>query len=177
MNQQAIVFRRATERDQPAIRALVHGERLNPIGINWPNFLVAEIGGRIVGAAQIREHSDGSREFGPLVVARDMRGHGIASRLVDTLLAEEREPVWLITPESRANIYRPWGFRPIEPAEAPVKVRHNYRVGRMASVISFLLRRPIRRLVILERLPTEHRNSRRTISASGIALEPATAGP
>ena len=41
MDQQAIVFRRASEQDQQAIRALVHSERLNPTGINWPNFLVA----------------------------------------------------------------------------------------------------------------------------------------
>jgi amino-acid N-acetyltransferase len=175
MDQQAIGFRRATEPDQPAIRALVHGERLNPIGINWPNFLVADIGGRIVGAAQIRKHSDGSRELGSLVVAKDMRGHGIASRLVDALLAEEREPVWLITPESRANIYHPWGFQPIEPAEAPVKVRHNYRMGRLASVISLLLRRPIRRLVILERLPVERRTVGRTAPAKWIGHEPAIA--
>ena len=97
MDQHAIGFRQATELDQPAIRALVHSERLNPIGINWPNFLVAAMGDRIVGAAQVRKHSDGSRELGSLVVAKDARGHGIASRMIDTLLAEEREPIWLIT--------------------------------------------------------------------------------
>ena len=49
MDQRVIGFRHATELDQQAIRALVHSERLNPIGINWPNFLVAAIGDRIVG--------------------------------------------------------------------------------------------------------------------------------
>lgn len=176
MDRHAIAFRRAMEHDQPAIRTLVHGERLNPVGINWPNFSVAVIGDRIVGAAQIRKHSDGSRELGSLVVAKEVRGHGVASRLIDALLADEREPVWLITPESMASLYRSWGFERIEPAAAPVKVRHNYRMGRMASVISFVLRRPIRRLVILERLPTERRKNSRAVATGGLMPRPAVAG-
>jgi len=161
MDQHAIIFRRAMEHDQQAIRTLIHGERLNPIGINWPNFMVALMGDRIVGAAQIRKHSDGSRELGSLVVAKEARGRGIASRMIDALLAEEQEPVWLVTPESMASLYRSWGFERIEPAAAPVKVRHNYRMGSLARIISFLRRLPMRRLVILERLPVERRAASR----------------
>ncbi len=157
MDQHVIGFRHATELDQQAIRALVHSERLNPIGIKWPNFLVAAIGDRIVGAAQIRKHSDGSRELGSLVVAKDARGHGVASRMIDTLLSKEREPIWLITAEPYANAYARWGFQQIEPRAAPVKVRHNYRMGSLARIVSFFMRRPMRRLVILERLPVERR--------------------
>ena len=135
MDQQAIVFRQATEQDQQAIRALVHGERLNPIGIKWPNFLVAAIGDRIVGAAQIRKHSDGSRELGSLVVAKERRGQGIASRMIDALLSEDREPIWLITPESLAKVYARWNFEQIEPSAAPVKVRFNYRMGNLARIL------------------------------------------
>ncbi len=159
MDQQAIVFRQAVEQDQQAIRALVHGERLNPTGIKWPNFLVAAIGDRIVGAAQIRKHSDGSRELGSLVVAREKRGQGIASRLIDALLAGEREPIWTITSEPYARNFARWDFEPIEPSAAPVKVRFNYRMGRLARIISFFRRQPMRRLVILERLPVESRAS------------------
>ena len=158
MDQQAIVFRRATEQDQPAIRELVHGERLNPTGINWPNFLVAAVGGRVVGAAQVRNHTDGSRELGSLVVAREKRGQGIASRMIDALLADEREPIWMITSETHARNFVRWHFEPIEPSAAPVKVRFNYRMGRLARIISFLKRQPMRRLVILERLPVERRS-------------------
>ena len=164
MDQQAIGFRHATELDQQAIRALVHSERLNPIGINWPNFLVAAIGDRIVGAAQIRKHSDGSRELGSLVVAKDARGHGIASRMIDTLIAEAREPIWLITTEPLAGVYARWGFQQIEPRAAPVKVRRNYRMGSLARIVSFFMRRPMRRLVILERLPLERRTGSRSMA-------------
>lgn len=153
MDQHAIGFRRATEQDEQAIRALVHGECLNPTGIRWANFLVAAMADRIVGAVQIRNHSDGSHEFGSLVVASDQRGHGIASRMIDALLADRQEPIWMITSEQHADMFARWGFRRIDPAAAPVKVRFNYRMGRLARILSFLRRQPMRRLVILERLP------------------------
>jgi amino-acid N-acetyltransferase len=159
MDQHAVGFRPATEQDQQAIKALVHGERLNPIGIHWPNFVVAAMAGRIVGAVQIRKHSDGSRELGSLVVAKDQRGHGIASRMIDRLLEDEREPIWMITSESHAEIFARWGFERIEPAAAPVKVRFNWRMGRLARIISFFMRQPKKRLIILERLPVERRRA------------------
>lgn len=151
MDQLAIVVRRATERDHQAIRALVRSERLNPTGINWPNFLVAVAEGRIIGAVQMRKHTDGSRELGSLVVAKEARGHGIASRLIDMLLAEDQEPVWLITTAPYAGAYSRWGFEQIEARAAPAKVRLNHLMGSLARIISFVMRRPMRQLVILER--------------------------
>ena len=153
MDQSAIAIRRATAWDQQAIRALVHSERLNPTGLNWPHFLVAEIDGRIIGAVQMRKHSDGSRELGSLVVTKEARGHGIASRLIDAMLAEDNEPVWMIAAEPYARAYSRWGFEPIEARKAPAKVRRNHLMGSLARIVSFFKRRPMRRLVILQRRP------------------------
>jgi amino-acid N-acetyltransferase len=151
MDQLAIGIRRATERDQQEIRALVRSERLNPTGINWPNFWVAVIGGRIIGAVQMRKHSDGSRELASLVVSKEHRGNGTASRLIDALLAENQGPVWMITAEPHAAAYSRWGFEQIKTRAAPAKVRRNHFMGSLARIISFVMRRPMRRLVILER--------------------------
>lgn len=151
MDQLAVVVRRATERDQQAIRALVHSERLNPTGLNWPNFLVAATEGCIVGAVQMRKHADGSRELGSLVVAKEARGQGVASRMIDAMLAGDPDPVWLITPAPNAGAYSKWGFKQIETRAAPAKVRRNHLMGSLVRVISFVMRRPMRRLVILER--------------------------
>ncbi|TIT81302.1 MAG: GNAT family N-acetyltransferase, partial [Mesorhizobium sp.] len=142
-----------TERDQQAICALVHSERLNPSGIDWPNFLVAAMEGRIIGAVQIRKHADGSRELGSLVVAKEARGQGVASRMIDALLASDPNPVWLITAAPNAGAYSRWGFKQIETRAAPAKVRRNHLLGSLARIISFVMRRPMRRLVILERRP------------------------
>ena len=170
MDQLAVVVRRATERDHQAIRALVRSERLNPTGIKWPNFMVAVAKGRVTGAVQIRKHSDGSRELGSLVVTKEARSHGIASRLIDTLLADDQEPIWLITAVPNANAYSRWGFEQIQVRAAPAKVRRNHLMGSMARIISFFKRRPMQQLVILERRPIDGRMTARK-SAPGLRRE------
>ena len=147
-----ITLRRATAPDQPAIRALVHGERLNPFDLDWCNFLVAADARRLVGAVQLRKHRDGSRELGSLVVRKEVRGRGIASRLIEAVLAPENGRVLMITGAGFASHYKRFGFRRIEADAAPAAVRRNYRIGCLAGVISLLMGRP-RRLVILERQP------------------------
>ncbi len=147
-----IIVRPAIESDQPAIRDLVRSERLNPTGLKWQNFLVAADEAGICGAVQLRRHADGSRELGSLVVAPPARGQGMAARLIDTLLADERGRVLMITDGAFAWHYERWGFRRIDTGAAPSAVRFNYRIGRLARVISFLLRRPKRKLVILDRV-------------------------
>ena len=147
----AIAIRAAVEEDQEAIRELVRGERLNPSGIDWPNFMVASNANGVVGAAQLRKHADGARELGSLVVAADLRGHGIAARLIDALLAGESSAVHMITGVRHAAHYQHWGFFRMELSQAPWSVRINYIIGRLARVISFLKGHPPRQLVILGR--------------------------
>ena len=146
-----LIIRPAIETDQAIIRTLVRSERLNPYGLDWPNFLVAVIGPALVGAVQLRRHRDGSRELGSLVVRKEARGRGIASRLINALLAGTNERVLLITVEAFAARYGRWGFRPIETAAAPAAIRRNYWMGSLASVTALLKLRRIRRLVILDR--------------------------
>lgn len=118
-----LTIRPAIETDQVAIRTLVHSEQLNPYGLDWPNFMVAVIGPVLVGAVQLRRHLDGSRELGSLVVRKEARRRGIASRLIDALLAGTNERVLLITVEALAARYERWGFRQSNPK------RHRQRSG------------------------------------------------
>lgn len=147
-----ISIRAATEYDQRDIEALVHSERLNPNDLDWRRFVVAGDGVRIVGAVQLRQHADGSRELGSLVVHPHARRQGLAARLIDALLANEEGRVWMITNGKCAARYARWGFVRIEPRAAPAPVRRNYRIGRLVGGLLSLLqgRRPAR-LVILER--------------------------
>src|SRR5688572_30369592 len=105
-----ITIRRATAQDQEAIRLLVNGERLNPTGLDWRNFLVADDGWHVVGAVQMRKHRDGSHELGSLVVARPARGQGIAAALIDALLQRETGRVQMVTDGAFGAHYRRWGF-------------------------------------------------------------------
>jgi amino-acid N-acetyltransferase len=143
--------RRAVALDQLAITRLVHGERLNPHGLGWANFIVAVLGDTVVGAVQMRQHADGARELGSLVVSRAQRGRGIAGRLISALLARHPGAVHVITRHTNAPHYGRWGFAVIDAGDAPRSVRRNRLLGQAASVLALLQGRRPRRLVILRR--------------------------
>jgi amino-acid N-acetyltransferase len=143
--------RPAIEADQPGILALVRSERLNPNNLAWRNFVVASDETGISGAVQIRNHADGSQELGSLVVRREARGHGVASRLVEAITARDNRRLFMITGAAFATHFERWDFRPIDPNEAPRAIRHNYRMGRLGGILSLLRWRRPRRLVILDR--------------------------
>jgi amino-acid N-acetyltransferase len=150
-NPEPVLLRRAVALDQLSITQLVHSERLNPHGLGWANFVVAVIGHTVIGAVQMRQHADGSRELGSLVVSREHRGRGIAQRLIAALLERHPGTVYLITRGSNAVHYQRWGFAVIDTREAPRALRRNRLFGQMASLLALLQGRRPRRLVILRR--------------------------
>jgi amino-acid N-acetyltransferase len=151
-----MLIRRAVASDQEAIRCLASGERVNPTGLKWPNFVVAVNEAAIIGAAQLRLHRDGSKELATLVVARAWRKRGIAAKLIDTIMADQPGRIFMITGRSYAHHYARWGFLPITPVSAPLGVRRNYRLGYYGGYLfAFLQRRAINHLVILERASTK----------------------
>ena len=146
-----IGIRSAAERDRTDILRRVHAERSNPFDLDWRRFVVATDPTGIVGAAQLRRHDDGYRELGSLVVRRDARRHGVASRLIDALLSLERTRVLMITGAAFASHYERWGFRRIEALHAPWPVLRNYLLGRLAGVQSFIAGRKPNTLAVLDR--------------------------
>ena len=148
-----VAIRRATEEDSFDIVALVRTERLNPFDRDWRSFMVAVEPQGIVGAAQLRRHGDGSRELGSLVVRPDVRGQGVASRLIDTLVSTQGTRIFMITGAMFARHYARWGFRPMPSARAPWPVLRNYWLGRLAGVQSWLVGRDPKELAVLERRP------------------------
>lgn len=147
-----ISIRTATERDQQQIVQLVRSERLNPHGLHWPNFVVAESLGRIIGAVQLRPHRDGSHELGSLVVESHARGRGLAARLIEHRLAGHTGRILIVTGRNFADHYRRWGFSRIAPASAPFGVRRNYWLGSLfGGVAAFFKRRERNRLAVLQR--------------------------
>lgn len=143
--------RRARPDDETCIRALVRAERLNPSNLHYPPFLVACIERMVVGAAQIRLHKDGSREFGSLVVAPPFRGQGIGSALISGLLAEDSRQLHVICGRSWVPVYEGHGFRRIDARDAPRVIRRNLRIGRFMGHVGRLRgRRPLD-LCVMER--------------------------
>lgn len=105
-----IVIRKARLQEDKAIRALVLSERMRPIDLKPENFLLAVKDDEIIGTVQMRRHPDGTRELGSLVVAPAWRRQGIATRLVDELLKNERQSVYAIAARAQWTRYARWGF-------------------------------------------------------------------
>lgn len=148
----SVHIRAALPTDHAAIVGLVRSERLNPNGLDWPNFLVATEHDRLIGAVQLRCHKDGARELGSLVVERGSRGKGLATRLIDGLLAANPGRVLMITGRQHAPHYSAWRFRPLGAFDAPASIMRNYCLGQtIGGAFALLQRKPINRLVILDR--------------------------
>lgn len=146
------VVRRARADDQSDITSMVRGARLNPRGLNWYGFVVAEHDGRLVGVGQVRVYDDGARELASLVVEPEYRGRGVAGRLIDSLLAEDHGRLWMLVDNPFAEHYRRWGFERIRPRELPRSVSRVYRMGRAVTAIGSVAARRRIRIVPLERL-------------------------
>src|ERR1043165_2408750 len=82
----AVVVRPATVADQPAIRRIVRQARINPTGLAWPRFVVAEAEGQVGGTGQVKPHRDGSRELASIATVPEMQRRGVARQIIEALL-------------------------------------------------------------------------------------------
>jgi N-acetylglutamate synthase-like GNAT family acetyltransferase len=146
-----ITIRPARAGDQEAIAALVRAARLNPAGLDWPGFMVAERDRRVVGVAQLRRHPDGAVELASLVVAADLRGQGTATRLIDALLETATGTVFTLIDRAYAGHFGRWGFAVVRPADLPRSVRRTYRIGRVVTALASIPARRAIRIVAMRR--------------------------
>ncbi len=106
-----VTTRRASAEDQAAIKALIRAVGINPLGIHWQRFLIAEdANGQLVGCGQIKPHRDGSRELASIAVSAEFRHQGIATHIIRELMAAAEPPLWLTCMSSRASLYERFGF-------------------------------------------------------------------
>ena len=147
----SIYLRRATAADQPQIDALIRTVGINPMGIKWPRFIVADENGRIVGAGQVKPHGDGVREVASIAVAPDRQGMGVGRAIVATLVSLEPAPLYLYCADHNESYYVQFGFRALETVEMPSSLRRlHYVANTLARVISAVSGRQ-RRLVVMGR--------------------------
>ena len=129
-------LRTANASDFPAIKNLVHTARINPLGLKWPRFVIAENDlGEIIGCAQIKSHRDGSHELASLVVDANYRGQGIARSLVTHLTGNHEGALYLTCGSSLDKFYEKFGFESINEHQMPPYFR---RINRLVSLIGIL---------------------------------------
>jgi N-acetylglutamate synthase-like GNAT family acetyltransferase len=131
-------LRAATEADDPIIRELVHLGRINPTGLHWQRFILAETNeGMVVGCGQIKPHGDGSDELASIVVHSDWRGGGIARMIIEDLVASHPGELYLMCRSELGLLYEKFGFRAIPSEKMP---RFFRRISRLAGLLGSLAR-------------------------------------
>jgi len=130
------VLRPAVEQDFPAIKKLINDVRINPIGLDWRRFIVAETPeGQFAGCGQLKPHGDGSVEMASIAVAPALRGQGLASAIIRRLVSEGPRPLYLTCRSTLGNFYPKFGFRIVEKDRMP---RYFRRLSRIAGFVNSL---------------------------------------
>lgn len=124
-----ISLRWAKVEDDPIIHRLIHQERLNPRGIDWPRFIVAvDPQGNVIGCGQVKLHPGGIGELASLVVRKDWRGKGVAGALINHLIAKHPGELYLTCRAKLEPFYQRFGFTSIPPEQMPANYRRMYRL-------------------------------------------------
>ena len=112
-------LRDATAKDQPTIRQIVRAANINPTGLDWPRFIVAEEGGAIVGVGQVKPHRDGTRDLASIAVLPARQGQGIGTAIMEELMRRENGTLYLTCRSRLQGYYERFGFRRLEPGDYP----------------------------------------------------------
>ncbi len=128
-----ILLRPATAKDAEPIKSLIRRVHINPFGLVWQRFLMAEDAGEIVGCVQVKPHKDSVRELASLAVVPERQGQGVGALLVNALLTHERGELYLMCREQMASYYARFGFALVEPAAIPRSLKPFYRIGRFIT--------------------------------------------
>jgi amino-acid N-acetyltransferase len=123
----SFTLRPANKRDFPTIKAMINRARINPTGLAWGRFWVAEAEAEVIGCAQVKPHKDGSSELASLVVRPDWRGRGVARALVEHFQGEYHGPLYLTCRTELGEFYEKFGFRIVTVEEMPNYFRRVYR--------------------------------------------------
>ncbi len=152
MNEQAFTLRPATVADAAAIKALIRQSGINPMGLDWPRFVLAvdtgdewkeqgsflsklQINLPMIGCVQLKPHGDGSVELASLAVVPEWRGRGVARALIEHMLEQHSGPLYLMCRAGLGPLYEKFGFQSLEIEEMPPYFR---RIARLMDVLGVL---------------------------------------
>jgi amino-acid N-acetyltransferase len=144
-------LRPADSSDFPEIRALIRSVHINPLGLNWEHFILAvNSQDKMIGCGQVKIHRDGSRELASIAVVPAWRGKGVARAIIEKLVEDHPEELYLTCRASLQPFYERFGFRVIETSQMPKYFR---RVSRLASALG-VLRIVNQKLLVMKREAT-----------------------
>jgi len=131
-----ISLRSALEADFPNIKALIREVGINPTGLDWCRFKIAEAkSGQFLGCGQLKPHSDGTVEMASIAVISAMRNQGVARMIIQALMKDGPRPLYLTCRGSLGSFYEKFGFHSISGDQLP---KYFKRISQIAGIISAL---------------------------------------
>jgi N-acetylglutamate synthase-like GNAT family acetyltransferase len=135
----SVTLRRATQGDQARIKEIIRQVHINPLGLAWQRFWIAESEGTVVGTGQIKVHNDGTRELASIAVIPTHQHQEIASQLIRTLLEDEQGWVYLMCRRLHETFYQRFEFQVIIRQQMPKILRRTYDVLRIFRLLAPLI--------------------------------------
>ncbi|MBD2303498.1 GNAT family N-acetyltransferase [Nostoc sp. FACHB-87] len=127
--QNQYVIRKAKSCDIGLIIFLIFKARLDPTQMRWQQFLVIEYHGRLIAFGQIRNYYI-AQELGSLYVAPNFRNQGLGSFLVENLVNEAIQPLYLkCVKRELIEFYIKCGFTPVLFEELPCPLKFKFRLS------------------------------------------------
>lgn len=124
-----VFLRAATAEDQPAIRRIICAARLNPFGLHWQRFVVAQLGDQVIGIGQVKILRDRTPELASLAVLPAYQNSRIGNAIVWTLIDRTPGPIYLRCASHNEAYYLRFGFRTLSVVEMPSSLRRIYQVA------------------------------------------------
>ena len=111
---------------------MVRQAGLDPLNLNWPNFVLAEVDGQIAGIGQIRPYPN-CPELGSIVTLPEYRGRGISAKIIETLLDGRTDTIYLECAGRMASYYTRFGFEEIPWQQAPIPLKLKAALGNLIA--------------------------------------------
>ncbi len=129
------ILRPATPQDLRSIRRLVWQARLDPTQLRWQQFWIIEQQGNIIACGQLRHHGK-VQELGSLVVTPTQRQQGLGTQLVQHLIQQSTQPLYLeCLGKDLEQYYRRFGFMSIPWNLLPSQLKLKFGISQLGRVI------------------------------------------
>jgi N-acetylglutamate synthase-like GNAT family acetyltransferase len=110
------------------------------MALDWHRFVLAvDAYGMVIGCGQVKPHSDGSIELASIAVLPDWRSKGVARRIIEYLLEQHPDRIYLTCQSDLGPMYQKFGFQVIQRAEMTPYFR---RLSQIVNWIGKLTHQP-----------------------------------
>ena len=115
------LVRRARPSDAPAVLALLRSHPGLEVDFDAAEFHVAEDGRGIVACGRLRRHPDGSVELASVAVQPSLKGTGVGTRLVESMLHGPQPELFALA--LAPGFFARFGFAEVARGTMPASVR------------------------------------------------------